>query len=74
MNVCPVKVIGEHETHQNEHSNTRVHWGNHDPSLYPMDEYSISEVDWAAHDSSYFLYLLYIDLNAKPKDFITQEL
>ena len=39
-----------------------------------MDEYSISEVDWGANDSSYFLYLVYIDLDAKPKDFFTQEL
>ena len=36
---------GAHETHQNEHSTTRVHWGDHDPSLNPVDEYSISEVD-----------------------------
>ena len=43
---------GAHETHQNEHSTTRVHWVDHDPSLNPMDEYSISEVDWGAHDSS----------------------
>ena len=34
----------------------------------------MSEVDWGAHDSSYFLYLVYIDLDAKPKDFFTQEL
>ena len=54
--------------------NSMVHWGDHDPSLNPMDEYSISEVDWGAHDSSYFLYLMYIDLDAKPKDFFTQEL
>ena len=59
---------GAHETHQDEHSTTRVHWGDHDPSLNPMDEYSISEVDWGAHDSSYFLYLVYIDLDAKQKD------
>ena len=36
---------GAHETHQNEHSTTRVHWGDHDPSLNPLDKYSISEVD-----------------------------
>ena len=49
---------GAHETHQNEHSTTRVHWGDHDPSLNPMDvdEYSISEVDWGAHDSIFFLF------------------
>ena len=65
---------GAHESHQNEHSTTRVHWGDHDPSLNPINEYSISEVDWGAHDSSYFLYPVYIDLDAKPKDFFTQEL
>ena len=62
---------GGHETHQNEHSTTRVHSGDHDPSLNRMDEYSISKVDWGVHDSSYFLYLVYIDLDAKPKDFFT---
>ena len=36
---------GAHETHQNEHSTTRVHWGDHHPSLNPMDKYRISEVD-----------------------------
>ena len=39
-----------------------------------MDEYSISEVDWGAHDSRYFLYLVHIDPDAKPKHFFTQEL
>ena len=39
-----------------------------------MDEWSISEVDWGTHDSNYFLYLVYIDLDAKPKYFFTQEL
>ena len=39
-----------------------------------MDEYSISEVDWGAHDSCHFLYLVYIDLDAKAKDFFAQEL
>ena len=60
--------------HMHECMPSEVHWGDHDPSLNPMDEYSISEVDWRAHDSSYFLYLVYIDLGAKPKDFFTQEL
>ena len=60
--------------HIHECMPSEVHWGDHDPSLNPMDEYSISEVDWGAHDSSYFLYLVYIDLGAKPKDFFTQEL
>ena len=48
--------------------------GDQDPILNPMDEYSISEVDWGAHDPSYMLYLVHIDLDAKPKDFFTQEL
>ena len=29
---------GAHETHQNEHSTTRVHSGDHDPSLNHMDD------------------------------------
>ena len=37
---------GAHETRPYEHSTTRVHWGDHDLSLNPMDEYSISEVHW----------------------------
>ena len=72
--VNPMISWGAHETHQHEHSTTRVHWGDHDPSLNPMDGFSISEVDWEAHDSNYFLYLVYIDLDAKLKDFSTQEL
>ena len=32
--------------HIHECMPSEVHWGDHDPSLYPMDEYSISEVDW----------------------------
>ena len=54
---------------------SEVHWGDHDPSLDPVDEYSISEVDWGTHDSSYFLYLVYIEFDVKPKrNFLTQEL
>ena len=34
----------------------------------------LSEVDWGAHDSSFFLYLVCIDHDAKPKDLFTQEL
>ena len=65
---------GAHETHQNGHSITKVDWGAHDPSLYPMDGSMLSEVDWGAHDSSFFLYLVHIDHDAKPKDFFTQGL
>ena len=39
-----------------------------------MGKHSISEVNWGNHDSSYFFYLVYIDLDAKAKDFFTQEL
>ena len=39
-----------HETHQNEHSTTKVHLGGYDTGINPMDGYSISEVDWGAHD------------------------
>ena len=63
-----------HEDHHNKDSTTRVHWGDHDPSLNPMDEYRISEVDWGDHDSSYFLFPVYIDLDAQPKDFFTKKL
>ena len=63
---------GAHETHQNGHSITRVDWGGYDPSLNPMDGCMLSEVDWGAHDSSFFLYLVQIDHDAKPKDFFTQ--
>ena len=45
---------------------------NYDPTLYTMDGCILSEVDWGAHDSSLFLYLMYIDHYAKPKDFFTQ--
>ena len=34
----------------------------------------LSEVDWGAHDSSFFLYLVHIDHDAKSKDFFTQGL
>ena len=63
-----------HETHQNGHSITKVDWGGHDPSLYPMDGCKHSEVDLEAHDSSFFLYLVHIVHDANPKDFFTQGL
>ena len=65
---------GSSSNHMTEFLLSEVDWGDHDPSLNPMDKYSISEVDWRAHDSSYFLYHVYIDLDAKPKDIFTQEL
>ena len=65
---------GTDESHHNEHSTTKVQWGGHDTDIKPMDGYSISEVDWRAHDSSYFLYLVHIDPDAKSKNFSTKEM
>ena len=49
-----------------------VDWRNHE--TYPTG-HNISEVDWGAlHDSSFFLFLLNIDYDAKPKEFFAQEL
>ena len=39
-----------------------------------MDEFLLSEVDWGAHDSSFFLFLVNIDYEAKPMKFFTQGL
>ena len=39
-----------------------------------INECMLSEVDWGPHDSIFFLYLVHIDHNAKPKDFFTQGL
>ena len=76
INECMPSEIdwGAHETHQNGQSITKVDWGGHDPNLYPMDGCMLYEVDWGAYDSSFFLYLLHIDHDAKPKDFFTQGL
>ena len=71
----PSKVDwGAHETQQNGCSMTKVAWRGHDPSLYPMDECMLSEIDCGAHDSSFFLYLVNIDHDAKPKDLFIQGL
>ena len=61
---CMLKEVdwGAHETHQNEHSTTKVHWGGHDPGINAMDGYSISEVD------------VHIDPDANPKNFFTKEM
>ena len=46
-----------------------VDWQRHE--TYPTG-YNISEVDWGAlHDSSFFLFLVNIDYDAKPKHFFT---
>ena len=39
-----------------------------------MDGCILSEVDWGAQDSSFFLYLVHIDHDARPEDFFTQGL
>ena len=52
--------------------NSVVDWQSH--GTYPTG-HNISAVDWGAlHDSSFFLFLVNIDYDAKPKDFFTQEL
>ena len=52
--------------------NSVVDWQRHE--TYPTG-HNISEVDWGAlHDSSFFLFLVNIYCDAKPKDFFTQEL
>ena len=54
---------------------SEVDWGDHDPSTNNMNKMLLSEVDWGAlHYSSFFLFLVNIDYDAKPKDFFTQEL
>ena len=54
---------------------SEVDWGDHDPSTNNMNEILLSEMDWGVlHDSSFFLFLVNIDYDAKPKDFFTQEL
>ena len=37
-------------------------------------EFMLPEVDWGVHDSTFFLYLVHIDHDTKPKDFFTQGL
>ena len=52
--------------------NSVVDWQRHE--TYPTG-HNIFEVDWGAlHDSSFFLFLVNIDYDAKPQDFFTQEL
>ena len=52
--------------------NSEVDWHRHE--TYPTG-HNISDVDWGAlHYSSFFLFLVNIDYDAKPKDFFTQEL
>ena len=65
---------GAHGTHPNGHNISEVDWGGYDSSSNHMNEFLLSEVDWGAHDSSFFLFLVNIDYDAKQKDFSTQKL
>ena len=58
MNTAPLEFIGEIM----------------DQNLNPLDKYSISEVDGGTHDSSFFLFLVSIDYDAKTNEFLTQGL
>ena len=39
-----------------------------------MNEFLFSEVDWGAHDSSFSLFLVNIDYDARPKEYFIQGL
>ena len=75
INECMLSEVDQkaYETHQNGHSITKVHWGDHDPSLHPMDGCIISEVDRAAHHLSSSIALFTLNM-IRPKDFSTQGL
>ena len=50
-----------------------VDWGRNLKLNYTSTGHNISDVDWGAlHDSSFFLFLVNIDYDAKPQDFFTQ--
>ena len=52
--------------------NSALDWQRHE--TYPHG-HNIYEVDWGAlHDSSFFLFMVDIDNDAKSKDFLMQEL
>ena len=65
---------GANETHPNGHNITEADWAANDSSPNCMNGFLLSEVDWGAHDSSFFLYQVHSDHDAKPKDFFTQGL
>ena len=62
------------QAHPNGHSIAEVDWGGHDSSSNHMNEFLLSEVDWGAHYSSFFLFLVNIDYDAKPKEYFIQGL
>ena len=65
---------GTHATHPNGHNIAEVDWGGHDSIPNHMNDFLFFEVDWGAHDSSFFLFLVNIDYDAKPMEFFTQGL
>ena len=65
---------GTHETHPNEHNIYEIDWGGHGSRSKLMTELLLSEVDWGSHDSSFFLFLVNIDCDAKSMEFFTQGL
>ena len=65
---------GTHETHPKGHNISEVDWGGHGAIPNHMTEFLLSEVDWGAHASSFFLFLVNIDYNAKPKEYFIQGL
>ena len=65
---------GAHETHPNGHNISEIDWGGHGSCSNHMTESLLSEVDWRAHDSSFFLFLVTFDYDAKSMEFFIQEL
>ena len=63
-----------HETHPNGHDISEFDWGGHGTRSNHMTEFLLSEVDWGAHDSSFFLFLVNIDCDAKSMESFTQGL
>ena len=62
---------GTHETHPNGHNISEVGWGGYGSSSKHMTEFLLSEGDWGACDSSFFLFLVNIDYDAKKMEFFT---
>ena len=65
---------GAHETHPNRHNISEIDWGGHGSKSNHMTEFLLFEDDWGAHDSSFFLFLVNIDCDAKSMEFFTQGL
>ena len=65
---------GPHETHPNGHNISEIDWGGHGSRSNHMTEFLLSEVDSGAHDSTFFLFLVNIDCDAKSMESFTQGL